>query len=160
MRFLAAVYLAREAHSRGDEILTLVWRQRALASGIWMGVLALAGVAYVATSAPHLWDGFRHRSWPLVAGSIVSGFLSLYSLVRKRYRTAVVGASGAMVAVIWGWAVAQYPYLVPTSITIDEAKSPARVLWFLIATTAAGAFLLVPALGYLLYLFKVRQTEK
>ena len=65
-----------------------------------------------------------------------------------------------MVAVIWGWAVAQYPYLVPTSITIDEAKSPARVLWFLIATTAAGALLLVPALGYLLYLFKVRQTEK
>jgi cytochrome d ubiquinol oxidase subunit II len=158
--FLAAVYLAREADSRGDEGLTLIWRQRALASGIWMGVLALAGVAYVATSAPHLWDGFRFRSWPLVAGSILSGFLSLHSLVHKRYRTAVVGASGALVAVIWGWAVAQYPYLVPPSITIDEAKAPPRVLWFLIATTAAGALLLVPALGYLLYLFKVRQPEK
>ena len=69
-----------------------------------------------------------------MAGSIVAGFLSLYSLVRERYRTAVVGAAAAVTAVIWGWAVAQYPYLVPPTITIEDAKAPANVLWLLIAT--------------------------
>ena len=51
-------------------------------------VMVLAGVAYVATDAPELWDGFRQRSLPLVGASIVAGFLSLYSLARERYRTA------------------------------------------------------------------------
>jgi cytochrome d ubiquinol oxidase subunit II len=157
--FLAAVYLAREAHQLGDRELTLLWRQRAIATGIWMGVLALAGVAYVATDAPDLWDGFRRRSWPLVAGSVVTGFLSLHSLVRERYRTAVVGAAAAVTAVIWGWAVAQYPYLVPPTITIESAKAPANVLWLLIGTIGGGAILVVPALAYLLYLFKAGRRE-
>ncbi len=153
--YLAAVYLAREAKGLGDRELTLLWRQRALATGIWMGVLALAGVAYVATDAPLLWDGFRQRSWPLVLGSIVAGFLSLYSLIRERYRTAVLGAAAAVTSVIWGWAVAQYPWLVPPTITVEDAKAPANVLWLLIATICLGFLLLVPALAYLLYLFKV-----
>lgn len=158
--FLAAVYLAREASAQGDPELVLVWRQRALATGIWMGVLALAGVVYVALDAPLLWEGFRQRSWPLVAGSVVAGFVSLESLVRHRFRAAAVGAATAVVAVIWGWAVAQYPFVVPPAITIDQAKAPAQVLWYLIATAGAGALLLVPALGYLLYLFKVgRQRD-
>ncbi len=158
--FLAAVFLTREASVLGDRELTLVWRQRALATGIWMGVLALAGVAYVAIDAPLLWDGFRVRSWPLVAASIVAGFLTIESLARHRYRAAVVGAVLAVVAVIWGWGVAQYPYLVPPAITIDEAKAPERVLWFLIATAGAGALLLVPALAYLMYLFKARHSPR
>jgi cytochrome d ubiquinol oxidase subunit II len=155
--FLAAVYLTREASALGQRELALVWRQRALATGIWMGVLALAGVAYVATDAPLLWDGFRRRSWPLVGGSILAGFLALESLARHRYRAAVVAAALAVVAVIWGWAVAQYPYLVPPAVTIDQAKAPSAVLWFLIATAGAGALLLLPALAYLLYLFKARR---
>ena len=33
-------------------------------------------------------------------------------------------AVGAVVAVIWGWAVAQHPYLLPTDLTIDQAAAP------------------------------------
>ncbi|MGD9723730.1 MAG: cytochrome d ubiquinol oxidase subunit II [Pirellulales bacterium] len=155
--YLAAVFMAREASSQGEHEQTLIWRQRALATGIWMGVLALAGVGYVAIDAPLLWQGFRAHSWPLVGGSVAAGFLSLDALVRERFRVAVAASALAVVAVIWGWAVAQYPYLVPPSITIEDSKAPDRVLWFLIATTAAGAVLLVPALGYLLYLFKAHR---
>ena len=59
----------------GDRSLTDLWRQRALATGIWMGILTVVGLLYVSTDAPFLWDGFRHRSGALVAGSVVAGLL-------------------------------------------------------------------------------------
>lgn len=158
--YLAAVFLAREASNLADEELTRIWRQRAIATGIWMGLLSLAGVVYVASDAPQLWDGFRLRSWPLVAFAIIAGFLSLHSLIRERFRIAVVAAAAAVTAVIWGWAVAQYPLLVPPSITVEDAKAPANILWLLIATIALGSLLLVPALGYLFYLFKSGSRER
>ncbi len=158
--FLAAVFLAREASNLADEELTRIWRQRAIATGIWKGLLSLAGVVYVASDAPQLWDGFRQRSWPLVAGAMAAGFLSLDSLVRERFRIAVGAAAAAVTAVIWGWAVAQYPLLVPPSITVEDAKAPANILWLLIATIALGSLLLVPALGYLFYLFKSGGRER
>jgi cytochrome d ubiquinol oxidase subunit II len=89
----------------------------------------------------------------------VAGFLSLYSLAREYYRTAVVASAAAVTAVIWGWAVAQYPYLVPPAITIENAKAPANVLWLLVGTIAAGSLLLVPAFAYLMYLFKTGRRE-
>ncbi len=157
--YLAAVYLTREAAQLGDEALVQVWRRRALATGIWTGVLALAGVGYVATGAPHLWQGFRERSWPLVLASVVAGFGTQVALIRQSYRTAVVSAAAAVTTVIWGWAAAQYPYLVPPTITIENAKAPDNVLWLLITTVAGGALLLVPALWYLFYLFKTSQRS-
>jgi cytochrome bd ubiquinol oxidase subunit II len=158
--YLAAVFLAREASDLADAELTQIWRQRALATGIWMGLLSLAGVVYVASDAPDLWDGFRRRSWPLVAGAIAAGFLSLDSLVRERFRIAVGAAAAAVTSVIWGWAIAQYPLLVPPSITVENAKAPANILWLLIATVGFGSLLLIPALGYLFYLFKSGRRER
>ena len=35
-------------------------------------------------------------------------------------------AVGAVVAVIWGWGVAQYPYLLPQTLTIEQGPAPAR----------------------------------
>jgi len=152
--YLAAVYLTREAMQAADRELTLIWRQRAMATGIWTGVLALAGVVYVATDAPGLWAGFRERSWPLIAGSVLAGFLSLYSLQRERYHSAVVASAAAVTTVVWGWAVAQYPFLVPPTITVESTKAPDNVLLLLILTIALGSMLLLPAIGYLFYLFK------
>jgi cytochrome bd ubiquinol oxidase subunit II len=152
--YLSSVYLAREASLLGDRAGVLLWRRRALATGVAVGILALAGVVLVATGAPVLWEGFRLRSWPLVGGSLVAGFSSLYSLAVERYRTAVLSAAMAVSTVIWGWGIAQFPLIVPPAITIQSAKAPANVLWLLIATLGVGAVLLFPALGYLFYLFK------
>ncbi len=157
--FLSAVYLAREASTQPDRELLLRWRARGMASGMWMGVLALAGLAYVATDAPLLWEGFRARSWPLVAVSLAGGFLALISLAREWYRLAVVSAATAVTSVIWGWAVAQYPMLVPPSITIENAKAPDNILWLLVATIGIGSLLLLPALAYLFYIFKTEHRQ-
>ena len=157
--YLSAVFLTREASQLGDRELVRLWRRRALATGFAVGALALAGIFFIAANAPLVWDGFRLRSWPLVGASVVTGFLSLVSLVVQRYRSAALAAATAVAAVIWGWAIAQYPYIVPPLISIEDAKAPTNILWLMIATVGLGALLVLPSLAYLLYLFKARHTE-
>lgn len=157
--YLAAVYLTREADHEGDPTLVATWRRRALATGAWMGILAMAGLAFVATDAPLLWQGFRSQAWPLVGVSIGGGLFSLWALLRRRFTGAILGAGAAVAAVVWGWGVAQYPAIIPPALTIEAAKGPDSVLWAMIWGIAAGAVLLVPSLGYLFYLFKGKRPE-
>jgi cytochrome d ubiquinol oxidase subunit II len=37
-------------------------------------------------------------------------------------------AVGAVVAVIWGWGAAQYPYLLPQTLTIEEGAGASETL--------------------------------
>jgi cytochrome d ubiquinol oxidase subunit II len=157
--YLAAVYLTREAAQGGDAALTALWRRRALATGIWMGVLALTGLVLVATDAPLLWEGFRARAWPLVGLSIAGGLGSLWALLRRRFTSAILGADTAVAAVIWGWGIAQYPMIIPPSLTITAAKGPDAVLRVMLWGIGAGAVLLFPSLVYLFVLFKGQRLE-
>jgi cytochrome d ubiquinol oxidase subunit II len=157
--YLAAVYLTREAYQEGDAELACLWRQRALATGVWMGILALAGLGFLAMEAPLLWQGFQERAWPLVVVSLVTGFLSLGALWRQYYTTAAAGAATTVATVLWAWGVAQYPALVMPSISMNEAKAPDDVLWAMIVSIAIGALVLLPSLGWLFVIFK-RASEK
>jgi cytochrome d ubiquinol oxidase subunit II len=152
--YVAAVFLAREAFVEGSADLTVLWRRRALGVGVWMGILALVGLAFVAVDAPLLWNGFRERAWWLVAASVVAGFASLAALWRGFFRTAGIGVATTVATVIWGWAFAQSPWLVPPAISIESAKAEDGVLRLVAWSIAGGMLLLLPALAYLFYLFK------
>ena len=52
-------------------------------------------------------------------------------------------------AVIWGWGVAQFPYLLPTSLKIGEAAAPDATLNVVFVVFAIAAVLVLPALGLL-----------
>ena len=152
--YLAAVYLTWEADQRGEHELVQLWRQRAIATGGWMGLLATGGLVFLALETSPLWEGFRLRAWPMIGVSVAAGLFSLWALVRRHFTAAFLGAPCTVATVIWGWGLAQYPLLVPPTLTLEAAKSPERVLWFLVYSVAAGSVFLVPALGYLFYLFK------
>jgi cytochrome d ubiquinol oxidase subunit II len=64
-------------------------------------------------------------------------------------------AAGAVVAVIWGWAVAQFPYLLPYEMTIDQAAAPDSTLVVVFVVFVVAALLVLPALG-LLYVLSQR----
>ena len=45
---------------------------------------------------------------------------------------------------LWGWAAAQYPYLLPPTLTIEAAAAPSRTLVLVLWALAAGACVLLP----------------
>ncbi|GIW95160.1 MAG: cytochrome D ubiquinol oxidase subunit II [Pirellulaceae bacterium] len=158
--YLAAVYLAREATIEKERDLAELWRQRALATGIWMGVLSVSGLVFLAIESPLLWHGFQKRAWPLVIVSLVTGFASLEMLRRRHYTTAICGVAATVGSVLAGWGVAQYPALVLPSITIYQAKAPEPVLWAMLGSILIGTLILVPSLVWLFVLFKRPYAKK
>lgn len=101
--YLSAVYLTADARRGGHTELAEYFRRQGLLSGILVGALALAAIAVVHSDAHHLYHGLTHDGLPLVAASIVMGFLSLVLLARRHY--VAVRASGALavIAVLWAW---------------------------------------------------------
>ena len=61
-------------------------------------------------------------------------------------------AAGAVVAVIWGWGVAQFPYLLPTSLKIDQSAAPRTRLSTVIVVFIVAAILVLPSLALLYWL--------
>ena len=55
-------------------------------------------------------------------------------------------------AVIWGWGVAQYPDILPGTMTLAEAAAPAGSLGALLVVFVVAALVIAPSLALLYYL--------
>jgi cytochrome bd ubiquinol oxidase subunit II len=152
--YLAAVFLCGDARRDGDHDLAEGFRRRALVTAVVTGVVGLAGIAVLWVDAPLLFDGLTGRGLPVVALSVVAGLAALGLLVRRRYLAARLASALAVTAILVGWAVSQYPYLLPPSRTVDEAAAGRSTLLALLVALCAGAAILVPSLGYLYTLFQ------
>ena len=62
--------------------------------------------------------------------------------------------------IVWGWAVGQFPYLVPPDITVQSAAAPTATLRLLVAALLLGLAMLAPALRYLFTVFKGSDSAK
>jgi cytochrome d ubiquinol oxidase subunit II len=153
--YLAAVFLTRDAAAAGEEELERYFAQRALGAAVVAGALALAGVITLRADARFVYDGLTGPGLPLVILSGVCGLAALALLASGRRFGLRPLAVGAFVAVIWGWSVAQHPYLLPTSLTIDEAAGAEGTLTAVIVVFAVAALLVIPSLA-LLYLLSQR----
>jgi cytochrome d ubiquinol oxidase subunit II len=152
--YLAAVYLTADAERAGQAALAERFRRRALGTGVAVGALALAGIGVLAADAPRLYQGLTGRALPLIATSAAFGLASLALLWRRRYLPVRVTAACAVVAVVWGWAVGQYPYMLEPDLTIAAAAAGRATLQAMLAALGVGAILLVPALAWLFILFQ------
>jgi cytochrome bd ubiquinol oxidase subunit II len=85
--------------------------------------------------------------------------MAVLMLWSRRYAMARIAAAAQVSLILWGWALAQYPYLVPPDLEIRDAAAPAATLELLAWALAAGFVLLVPSLWYLFRIFKGRTTE-
>jgi len=61
-----------------------------------------------------------------------------------------------VVFVLWAWAIGQWPYLVPSDVTIQSSAAPESTLSALLVVIAAGMALLLPSLWLLFRVFKAR----
>jgi cytochrome d ubiquinol oxidase subunit II len=138
----------------GRPDLAEAFRQRALATGVVAGGLALAGLPIVRHDAPHdLWDGLTSGAGlGAVVLSGVAGIATLALVYRRRYEPARVTAALAVAAIVAGWALAQRPRFLP-GLTVEEAAASHSALVAVIVGTAIGAVVLVPSLVLLFSLF-------
>ena len=152
--YLAAVYLTADSRRHGEHDLAGAFRVRALAMGVITGVTALAGIAVLHSDAPGLFAGLTGRGLPLIFATSAFGSASLALLALRRYVAVRMTAALAVVAVLWGWGVGQYPDLLVGTATVTSAAAPPDTLVVLVISLAAGSAILVPALVLLYSLFQ------
>ncbi|HEU5141670.1 MAG TPA: cytochrome d ubiquinol oxidase subunit II [Solirubrobacterales bacterium] len=150
--YLAGVFLIADARRAGDEELEGYFEHRALLAGIVAGLLAVAAGFVLREEAPYLYDRLVAEGLPLVAASALCGLAVLVLLANGARRGLRPLAAGAVVAVVWGWGVAQFPYLLPTSLRIGESAAPDPTLTAILVVFAAAAVVVVPALALLYWL--------
>jgi cytochrome d ubiquinol oxidase subunit II len=165
--YLAAVFLVRDAGASGEPELERYFARRALAAAIVAGGLAAGGIVALHSEARFVYDGLVGPGLPLVILSGVCGAGALGLLARGlsrgfdlRVSFLMRGAAvGAVVAVIWGWFVAQHPYLLPTSLTIEDAAGASASLTAVIVVFAIAVVVILPSLGLLYVLSQRRALE-
>jgi len=147
--YLAGVFLVGDARRGGDEEMERYFEHRALGAGVVAGALAVAGLFALHSEASYVFDRLTSQGLPLVVLSLLCGAALLAVLLRGGRRPLRPLAAGAVVAVIWGWGVAQFPYLLPTSLRIDQAAAPDPTLTIIFIVFAVAAVLVLPSLGLL-----------
>lgn len=156
--FLAAVYLTVEAER--DPELQQDFRQRALLAAGASLVTALVALVLGGTQG-----GVIRRlvgmgwSVPLLSASALAAGIAIFALVRRHYRLARLAAGAQVTLILWGWALAQFPLIVPPSLTIDDSAAPARVLGDTLVVLVCGAVVLVPSLWCLVRVFKAGEAK-
>jgi cytochrome bd ubiquinol oxidase subunit II len=156
--YLAANYMTVEMYRRDERELAEDFRRLALLTGIVAGGLSAIALAVAFADAPGLAGELTGKALPLVLIGAVAGAGSLVAQVRRAYRVARALAAAAVVAVLWGWALAQYPELVGPDVTVASAAADPQMQTALLIAAAGGMALLIPSL-YVLYVMFRRDPE-
>jgi len=151
--FLAAVYLTVEAR---EPALREDFRRRALGAAVAVFVAAFGTLGLALLGAPLTGRGLTAAPWApaLHLATGVAAVAAIWALWRRRFRLARVAAAGQVSLILWGWALAQYPYLIPPDLTIRAAAAPRITLVLSLWVLGAGALVLFPSLIYLFRVFK------
>lgn len=154
--YLAAIYLILETSG----VLREDFRRRALYAGTAVVVLAVLMLPLLAVEAPHLLrDLFQPRAWPVLAIGIISALVSGWALWQRRFQLARVSAVIQIVALLGGWGLAQYPYIIYPDITLTNSAAPQGTLAFVMISLPFGLALLIPSLYLLFKVFKAGTLE-
>jgi cytochrome d ubiquinol oxidase subunit II len=125
------------------------FRRRAVVMGFVAGFLALVGVVVLHDDATYVFHGLMSRALALVIISGLCGIGSLFFLTRANNRGARVLAMGAVASVVLGWGVAQWPYMLPTTVKVSQAAAPDPTLATILVVFAVAAVVILPSLGLL-----------
>jgi cytochrome d ubiquinol oxidase subunit II len=150
--YLAAVYMVLDARRVGTPGMVEYFRRRAVGTAIAAGAIALGGIFVLHAEDTYLFHGLTSRALPLVILSTLCGLGSLFLLMRANHTGARLLAMGAVATVVLGWGVAQYPYILPTSLKLSAAAAPDATLWSVVIVFVIAAVVILPSLGLLYYL--------
>jgi cytochrome d ubiquinol oxidase subunit II len=158
--YLSAVFLVSDARRARAPDLERYFGTRALIAAVVTGALAAAGLVLLHSDAKFVFDGLTGDGLPLVILSLLCGIAVLVLLRRDARRGARALAIGAVAAVIWGWGVAQHPYLLPQKLTIADAAAPSATLTSVLIVFGVAVVLVLPSIGLLYTLVQRSLVEE
>ena len=147
--YMAAIFLAADAHRTHEREIADSFRIRALAAGVVAGAVSIAALVVVHADAHSLYTGLVHGgALATMIVSVVAGLITLGLIWARLFEPARVSGAIAVAAVIAAWALARNPVLLP-GLTIDQAAAGHDTLVVIIVAVIAGAVLLFPSLAVL-----------
>ena len=149
--YLAAVYLTNETSGQlqGD------FRLRAIIAGTATAILAGLVILLARHQARWFYERLLStRTVPVIALGLVCFAGSAWSVFTRRYALSRVLAAAEIFFLLWGWGLAQYPYLAYPDLPLAAVAAPLPTLRFVVLSLPIGASLLVPSLWLLLRVFK------
>jgi cytochrome bd ubiquinol oxidase subunit II len=157
--FLAGVFLTADAARTGSTELAGRLRIRTIVVGLVAGSIVFAGLYPVLHDAVTLSSGLYGRAFPLLVVAGLAGATTvalLYRCVpgedhRSSFALARITAALAVAAVIVGWGVGQYPWMLVGQLSIREAAGATTTLTALLVVVVFAGVIVLPPLGYLLW---------
>lgn len=151
--YLAAAFLCIEATGALRED----FRRRALGAAVAVGAAATITLPLAANAVPHLWESLTAgAARPFLVIAPLLGITSLGALLVRRHRIAAAAAVGQTGAILVGWGVASFPYLIYPGVTLAGAAAAPQAQWAILIGAVAGLVVLIPSLWFLFSLFKGR----
>jgi len=154
--FLAAVYVAVREPALRD-----AFRRRALWSAAAIFVTAFGALGIAIATTPHVVRALLRGPALAFQGAVgAAAIAAIWALWARRFHVARVAAAAQVSLILWGWVLVQAPYVVPPTMTVRSAAAPRVTLELLVGALAAGAVVLVPALGYLYRTFAAERRTR
>jgi cytochrome bd ubiquinol oxidase subunit II len=147
--YLASVYLVWDARRLANNEMVEYFRTRAVTMAIVAGVVAFVGIFVLHHDAPFLYHGLTSRGLAAVLVSALCGLGSLILLARHASHGARLLAAGAVAAIVLGWGMAQWDYVLPQSLTVAQAAAPSGTITAVLIATALAVVLLGPSFALL-----------
>ena len=132
------------------------FRRRAVGASVVAGAVAVVGIFVLRADATYVFDGLMSRALPFVILSTACGVASLVLLRRGATHATRLVAIAAVASVVVGWGVAQWPYMLPETLTVSEAAAPSGTLAALLVATLLAVVIVLP--GFVL-LYRLDQKS-
>jgi cytochrome d ubiquinol oxidase subunit II len=150
---LAATYLTVEATEREvrDD-----FRRRALLAAVGVAITAAIAGVFAERDAPLVFAALTSggRALVLLGSTTAFALLGILALVRRAYYMARIAVAAEASFIVWGWAWAQYPFMMPPNRTIESLAAPRSTLVWVMGVLVVGTVILLPSFVYLFRIFK------
>jgi cytochrome d ubiquinol oxidase subunit II len=155
--FLAATYLAVAA---AEEELRDDFRRRALGAACAMFVAAFGGLALARAYAPQVSRSLTTGpALAFQAATALAALTAIGALWTRRWAAARIAAAAQVSLILWGWVLAQYPFVIPPVQTVRSVAAPRVTLELLLYGLLGGSLVLLPALAYLFRTFSSAERQ-
>ena len=118
----------------------------------------MAGISFLlsAEGAPSIRRGLGNSVWsiPLHVLTGAVAICAIWAIWKRYFRLARVLVPIQVTLIIFGWGLAQFPYLITPNLTFSNTAAPDSVLRPVLIVVVIGGIMLVPAFWYLYAVFK------